>query len=148
MLEELKAAIPSLELDRFREHRIEVASLAADEELYLVEGKPAFLGTKRGVFPTLLNREILESLPTITVDAGAVAHICNGSALMAPGIVKIDGNFSKDTIVAVKEATYGKTIALVRSLMDSEEMSRTKKGRVAVNIHYVGDELWNAYKNI
>lgn len=147
-LEELKIAISSLEVANLRERRIEVASLKTRDELYLIEGKPAFLRTEKGIFPTLFDREILESLPTITVDAGAVPHICNGSALMAPGIVKIEGKFSKDAIVAVKEATHGKTIALVTALLDSEEMTRTKKGKVAVNIHYVGDKLWDAYKNL
>ena len=147
-LEELKTTIPALEISNLKERRIEVASLDIGEELYLIDGKPAFLSAEKGVFPTLLNREILESIPTITVDAGAVPHICNGSALMAPGIVKIEGEFSKDAIVAVKEKTYGKTIALVTALLDSEEMARTKKGKVAVNVHYVGDKLWNAYKNL
>jgi len=147
-LEELKTAIPSLEIGDFEERKIEVADLDAGEELYLVDGKPVFLRTGRGVFPTLLDREVLESIPTITVDAGAVPHICNGSALMAPGIVKVEGEFLKDAIVAVEEETYGKTIALVKTLLDSEEMARTKRGRVAVNVHYVGDKLWNAYKNL
>lgn len=148
VLEELRTAMPSLEIDSLKELQIEVASLDTGEELYLVEGKPAFVRGEKGIFPALLNTEILRSLPTITVDAGAVPHICNGSALMAPGIVKIEGEFLKDAIIAVKEVTYGKTIALVKALLDSEEMARTRKGRVAVNVHYVGDKLWNGYKNL
>jgi len=147
-LEEMKNAIPSLDIDDLKERQIEVASLDTDKEIYLVEGKPAFLRTEKGLFPTLVNREMIETLPTITVDAGAVSHICNGSALMAPGIVKIRGKFSKDSIVAVDEETYGKTIALVKALFGSEEMVRTKKGRVATNFHYVGDKLWKAYRNL
>jgi len=147
-LEELKTAIPSLEIDSLKERRVEVAILDTDEELFLVEGRPAFLRTKKGVSPALVNKEILEAVPAIVVDAGAVPHICNGSALMAPGIVRIEGEFPKDSVVAVKEATYGKAIALVRAILGSEEMRNTKRGRVAANIHYVGDRLWNAYKNL
>jgi PUA-domain protein len=147
-LQDLKTAIPQLNIEGLKECGVEVASLDTDEQLYLVEGKPAFLRTEKGVFPALLNKEALESVPTIIVDAGAVPHICNGSALMAPGIVRIEGKFLKGAMVVVKEVNYGKMIALVKVMLDSEEIAMTKKGRVAVNVHYVGDKLWNSYKNV
>ncbi len=146
--QELNTVLSSFSADSFRERRIEVASLDTDGDLYLIDAKPAFLKTEKGIFPTLVNSEILKSVPTITVDAGAIPHLCNGSALMAPGIVKTEGRFSKDAIVAVEEVRYGKTIALVKTLIDSGEMGITKKGKVAMNIHYVGDKYWNAYKNL
>jgi PUA domain protein len=144
----LNTVLPSLSSNSFREHRIEVASLETDRDLYLIDAKPAFLKTEKGIFPTLVNRDILESVPTITVDAGTIPHLCNGSALMAPGIVKTEGRFSKDEIVAVEEVRHGKTIAIVKTLIDSDEMKITKKGKVATNIHYVGDKYWNTYKNL
>lgn len=82
MLLELKTTIPSISLDDLRDRRIEVASLNADENLYLIDGKPFLLKTDEDLFPTLRNSEILGSIPTIIVDAGAIPHICNGSDLM------------------------------------------------------------------
>jgi len=70
----------------------------------------------------------------IIVDAGAVPHVCNGSALMAPGIVKIEGTFSKSTIVLVKEVTYSKIIALSRDPFQLKGVAGVKKGRVALTI--------------
>jgi predicted RNA-binding protein (TIGR00451 family) len=146
---QLAKSMPTLDIGALNGRQIEVADLGNNEEgLYLMEGKPAFLKTSKGFFPTLVNRDALHTLPTLTVDAGAVPHICNGSALMAPGIVKVEGDFPKDALVAVREATYGKTIAVVRTLTDSEETRSAKKGRVAVSVHYIGDILWDAYKSL
>lgn len=146
---QLAESMPTLDMAAFEGSQIEVADLDNNEEgLYLVEGKPAFVKTNRGFFPTLVNRNALDTLPTLTVDAGAVPHICNGSALMAPGIVKVEGDFAKDALVAVREATYGKTIAVVRTLTDSVEIRAVKKGRIAVSIHYIGDSLWDSYKSL
>jgi len=134
--------------DRLKESKIEVCSLGPEEHLYFIDGMPGLLKIGERVLPTLLNNALLKSVPTITVDAGAVSHICNGSALMAPGIVRIEGTFSLNAIVAVKEITYGKTIALVKSIMDSEELASVSKGKVALTVHYVGDKYWRIYRNL
>ncbi len=130
------------------EQKVEVANIETETRLILINNKPAFLKTSKGILPTLTNTTTLQSTPTITVDAGAVPHICNGSDLMAPGIVKISGDFPAQSITAVAEQTYGKTIALVRTLIDAEKMRTTKRGKVAINLHYIGDRAWNAYKNL
>jgi predicted RNA-binding protein (TIGR00451 family) len=146
---QLAESMPTLDIAALDGRQIEVADLGSfDEGLDLVEGKPAFVKTSKGFFPTLVNRDALDMLPTLTVDAGAVPHICNGSALMAPGIVKSEGDFPKDALVAVREVTYGKTIGVVRTLSGSEETRAAKKGRVAVSIHYIGDSFWDAYKSL
>jgi PUA domain protein len=86
-------------------------------------------------------------MPKIVVDEGAVPHICNGSDLMAPGIVRISGAFSKGALVAIVEQKFNKKIAIMRVLLDSSAMEATRRGKVAENIHYVGDRLWRVYKN-
>ena len=125
---------------------VEVAKIPSRGGLYLIGGKPIFLETEDNVFPTLLNLKALEKLPTLTVDRGAVPHLCNGADLMAPGIVKIAGEFQAGEVAVVVDAVYSKPIALVRALYSSKEMSERKQGKVANNIHYVGDAFWETFK--
>lgn len=124
---------------------VEVAKIAPPGEVYLIDGAPMFLGLGEEVFPTLLNK-VLEKLPTLTVDRGAVPHLCNGADLMAPGIVKITGEFQAGEVVVVVDAIYSKPIALVKTLYSSREISEKRQGKVAHNIHYVGDAFWEAFK--
>lgn len=127
---------------------VEVAKIAPQSEVYLIDGTPMFIGIGEEVFPTLLNKEVLEKLPMLTVDKGAVPHLCNGADLMAPGIVKITGEFQAEDIVVVVDAGYSKPIALVKTLYSSREISEKKQGKVANNIHYVGDTFWKAFKQM
>ncbi len=127
---------------------VEVAKIPPRGEVYLIDGTPMFLGIGEEVVPTLLNKEALEKLPTLTVDRGAVPHLCNGADLMAPGIVKISGEFQAGEIVVVIDAVYAKPIALVKALHSSKEIAEKKQGKVANNIHYVGDIFWEAFKQV
>jgi len=148
ILDEIRRTIPSLDTDNLQESKIEVANLTSASQIILIDGKPAFLKSEKGLLPTLTNTSVLQTMPTITVDAGAIPHICNGSDLMAPGIVRIAGDFPAATITAVAEQTYGKRIAVVQTLLDSNTMSTTKRGKVATALHYVGDKAWDGYKNL
>ena len=125
---------------------MEVTKLTPQNELFLIDGKPIFIDINGEVFPTLLNKEIIEKLPTLTVNMGAVPHICNGANLMAPGIVKITGEFQAGAVAVVVDQKYSKPIALVKTLYNSHELSGKKKGKVARNIHYVSDRFWKAFK--
>jgi len=120
-----------------------------DCEYYLVEGRAILMRTKNeGVFPTLHFQEFLSLLPRILVDRGAVPHICNGADIMAPGIVKIEGNFNEEDIVLIVDENYKKPVAIGKALENSEKIRRLKKGKVILNIHYVGDKNWNFIKNL
>jgi predicted RNA-binding protein (TIGR00451 family) len=148
ILGQLGAVLHNFNWDELKESKIEVSSIGPEESLYFIEGKPGVLKIGESIFPTLVNNVMLASIPTITVDAGAVSHICNGSALMAPGIVKIEGVFSMNATVAVKEITYGKTIALAKSLLGSQELAGVRKGKAALTVHYVGDKYWRIYRDL
>lgn len=100
------------------------------------------------VCPTLLFEEILVLLPRIVVDMGAIPHICNGADIMAPGIVRIDGEFGKDALLLVVDERHGKPIAIGRALIDSETMKATERGKVVKNLHHVGDGVWNLTRNL
>ncbi len=97
------------------------------------------------VFPTLSNQDILKQLPVIVVDRGAV-HICNGADLMAPGIVRIQNNFEKGQVVVVVDETHCKALSIVKTLYASHQILAKIRGKIAINLHYIGDKLWNTYK--
>jgi PUA domain protein len=107
-----------------------------------------FFDSNGNTFPTLMNKAVLDKLPTLTVDMGAVPHLCNGADIMAPGIVKIAGQFLAEAIVVVLDEKFSKPIALAKSLYNSEKLSGKKRGKVALNIHYVGDRFWKAFKRM
>lgn len=128
--------------------------IAEDEATSLAivfdENEQLYLGRKgeNEYFPLLKDQFILPQLPPITVDSGAVKFVCNGANIMRPGVTKIEGVFSKSSLVLVKEEKYGKAISVGKSLVSSEEMEVTKKGPVIENLHHVGDKYWYMLKQI
>lgn len=115
-------------------------------EIFIVKGIPLLVKLEGELLPTLLFREALFFLPKVVVDMGAVPHVCNGADIMAPGIVKIEGDFNKGDLVLVVDERHGKPIALGRAFLDSNLAKMLRKGRTVENIHYVGDEVWNIMK--
>ncbi|UCC33313.1 MAG: DUF1947 domain-containing protein [Candidatus Bathyarchaeota archaeon] len=127
--------------------RIEVAETQSID-VYLLNGKPVLVRLNHTLSPTLFFEEILQLLPRIMVDLGAVPHICNGADLMAPGIVRILGDFNEDDILLIADEKHQKPLAIGKALSDSQHMKRVRHGKVVQNIHYVGDRLWNLLKRI
>ena len=117
-------------------------------QIFLINGKPIFFRAGETVLPTLQATEMLQQLPKIIVDMGAIPHVCNGADIMAPGIVRIEGEFSKGALVLIADVKHGKPIALGETLLASAEAKITKKGIVVKNLHYVGDEIWDLTKTI
>ena len=96
-------------------------------EVYLIGGKPLFFKADDKVLPTLLFTEFTSKAPKIVVDMGAVPYVCKGATVMAPGIVRIEGEFGKGDLVFVVDVKFGKALALGESLMDSEWQSKPRK---------------------
>ena len=117
-------------------------------ELLLIDGKPALFKTVDSVLPTLTFVEILAKLPKVVVDMGAVRFVCNGADVMAPGIVRYEGNFVKGNVVVVVDVKYGKTLALGEILYSSEEVKNIKQGPIIKTKHYVSDKVWNFAKTL
>ncbi|MCD6469412.1 DUF1947 domain-containing protein [Candidatus Bathyarchaeota archaeon] len=127
---------------------IEVAE-TSEIKIFIINGKPLLMSTIDGeLVPTLMFNGLIQLLPKITVDMGAVPHICNGADVMAPGIVKIDGEFKKGDLAIILDERHGKAIAIVRALLDSEIAKSLKRGKVFKNLHYVGDSIWRVMKEI
>jgi PUA domain protein len=138
----------SLQIIKLRtEKNIEIVKINS-HQLFFISGVPTIIAFNDEVFPTLSNQDILTQLPAIVVDRGAVPHICNGADLMAPGIVRINDDFEVDRIIVVVDATHLKAISIVKSLYASHQILVKKRGKVAINLHYIGDKLWNVYKRI
>ena len=114
--------------------------------VYLVGGKPLLYKANNKILPTLLFNEFTANAPKIVVDMGAVPYVCKGADVMAPGIVRFEGEFRKDDLVLVIDINHGKTLALGESLLDAEIARQTKKGPVVKTLHYVSDKIWDYIK--
>jgi len=115
-------------------------------DILLINGKPTLVKAGGGIFPTLVFNEFLALAPKVVVDMGAVPHVCSGANIMAPGIVRFDGEFGKGDFVIVVDEKHGKPIAVGEILYDVETVKKVSQGVVVRNIHFVGDRIWNFIK--
>ncbi len=129
--------------------KVLVETVEADfGELLLINGKPVLFKIGEAVLPTLLAAEIVAKLPKIVVDMGAVKFVCNGADVMAPGIRRYEGTFSKGDIVVIVDEKHGKPLALGEVFYSSQEAANIKKGPVIKTKHYVSDKVWVAAKSL
>ena len=117
-------------------------------ELLLVNRKPLLFRVGGLTYPTLIFDEALSKLSKAVVDMGAVRFVCNGAAIMAPGIVRYEGEFSKGDVVVVVDVKYCKPLALGEVQFDSQLARKVEKGVVIKNLHYVSDDIWAAIKSL
>ena len=117
-------------------------------EIYLIGGKPILFKSGDTVLPTLLFAEFTAKAPKIVVDMGAIPYVCKGATVMAPGIVRIEGEFGKGNLVLIVDMKHGKALALGESLMDADVAKVTKKGPVVKTLHYVSDKIWDYIKTL
>jgi PUA domain protein len=94
------------------------------------------------LYPTLKNPTI-NKMPSVVIDMGAIPYICNGADVMAPGIIKIQGEFKENSIIVIKDITYGKALAIGQAINSSAKIREMEKGKVIKTLHHVGDEIWN-----
>ncbi len=118
-------------------------------KLYLVDGEPRLVETRDGVFfPPLICSSLVEPLPKVAVDRGAIPHICGGADVMRPGIVKVEGDFQVNALVVVVDEQYGKPLAIGLSLLPSCELLKAERGKMIKTVHHVNDKIWNLYRNL
>ncbi len=125
--------------------QVQAVEVDGKGEILLLDGL-AVIRTDTQILP-LLRGEHLSHFPSIIVDPGAIRFICNGADVMRPGVVGMT-SFSEGQIVAVKEAKYGKFIAIGLATSDSTILEKASSGKVVKNLHYVGDQFWEAFKEI
>ncbi len=144
LIEELNK-IPGFE-HLSRKSRVET-EMVKSSEIIFVDGLPVAFRKEGHFAPVLTNTAALEKMPRVTVDMGAVPHVVGGADIMAPGIRKVEGTFGQDELVVVIDEKHGKFLSVGRSMLASEALTATKKGKVIVNIHYVGDPVWETIKS-
>ncbi|MEM2689419.1 MAG: PUA domain-containing protein [Nitrososphaerota archaeon] len=96
----------------------------------------------------LVNKELLEGLPLVIVDMGAVRRLVNGADVMRPGIVSFEGEFKQGDLVVVRDVNNRRALAVCRALMDSKTAAATQRGKVLENLHYVGDKYWRLSRRL
>lgn len=116
--------------------------------VYLVNQKPILYKAGVSILPTLLFAELHARMPKVVVDMGAVPYVCKGADTMAPGIVRVEGDFSKGDLVLIVDVKHGKALALGEALYDAEAVRQAKQGAVVKNLHYVSDRIWNFAKTL
>jgi PUA-domain protein len=129
-----------------RKSRVETEIVKSSEVIF-VDGLPVAFKREGQFVPVLTNTIALEKMPRITVDMGAVPHVAGGADIMAPGIRRVEGNFGERDLVVIVDEKHGKFLSVGRSMLASEALAATKKGKVIANIHYVGDPVWEMIKS-
>lgn len=114
--------------------------------IYLIGGRAVLFRAGERLLPTLLFSEFAAVAPRVVVDMGAVPFVCKGATVMAPGIVRVEGDFGVGSLVLVVDLKHGKALALGESLMDAQTARATKKGPVIRTLHFVGDKVWDFAK--
>ncbi|MBN2733393.1 MAG: DUF1947 domain-containing protein [Methanomicrobiaceae archaeon] len=128
----------------FRSDKVEMVETTGDVTIYLVDKKPYLMEINGSVFPTL--RGAVANPFTekqVVVDSGAIPFMAKGADLMRPGIVSVSDDFKEGDLLVIVEESYKKPLAVGVALMNSGDMMAAESGKVAKNIHYVGDEIWN-----
>jgi PUA domain protein len=120
-----------------------------DRDNWLLSADKKIIAAQVGglIVPFLGEQESFQHFPSVTIDGGAVKFVCNGAKVMRPGIVDFD-SFKKGEIVAVRDQTHGRALAVGLALEDSEVAKAMAKGYVIDTVHYVSDKIWEAYKKI
>jgi PUA domain protein len=111
-------------------------------EIYLINGKPLIAKTAENFFPTLVFREFVLLAPKVFVDMGAIPYVCNGANVMAPGIVRFEGEFRKGNFVVIMDERHGKALAIGEIVFDADEVGKIAHGMIVKNVHFVGDRIW------
>lgn len=117
-------------------------------EIYLIAGKPILFKSANRILPTLLFSEFTTKAPKVVVDMGAIPYVCKGATVMAPGIVRYEGDFAAGDLVLVVDMKHGKALAVGEVLMDSATARASKKGPVVKTLHYVSDKVWDYIKTL
>lgn len=118
------------------------ALMEADERRILVlDGFVLFehMGLLVPIAAERVNGPLLSRFPAVYVDLGAVPHVLNGAAVMRPGIVRVEGTFSRGDLVVVREEKGSQAIAIGEALMSSDELLSASRGRAVSNVQRHGD---------
>jgi PUA-domain protein len=124
--------------------QLESGVLDDGSRILLLNNEILFFEYEGRNYPTL--RAILDgiiTIPTVTVDMGAVKFVVNGADIMRPGITKVDDAVTANGIVAIIDERHGKPLAVGVSKLSASDLRAATSGKVVKSIHHVNDDLWN-----
>jgi PUA domain protein len=148
-LKDVASAALKIDLDALFDSKSIVEVIESDVgEVYLLSGKPVLFKIEKRVLPTLLFSEFSAKAPKIVVDMGAIPYVCKGATVMAPGIVRVEGEFGVGDLLLVADMKHDKALAIGEALMDAATARVTKKGPVVKTLHYVSDKVWDYIKTV
>lgn len=115
----------------------------ADETYIMKDGEVMFYYKEDLLLPSL--RLLLKNnfLKNVIINMGAVPFIAKGADLMRPGIVGVDAYVVEGDIVSIVDEKNMKPIAVGESLFSKDEMQKLEIGKMVLNLHHVGDDIWN-----
>lgn len=115
----------------------------ADDTYVMRDDEVLFFYRENALLPSL--RLVLKDnfLKKVVVDMGAVPFAAKGADMMRPGIVGVDTGVKENDIVAIVDEKNLKPIAIGQSLFSKEEIQDMEAGKIVLNLHHVGDEVWN-----
>ncbi|MCL2642436.1 MAG: DUF1947 domain-containing protein [Candidatus Bathyarchaeota archaeon] len=136
-----------MDLDALFGNKATIEIVESDNsQIYTVNTRPIMFKIAETFLPLLCFTEFIEAAPKVTVDMGAIPFVCKGANVMAPGIRRVEGEFSKGDLLVVKDEKHGKPLALGESMFDVATFRETKAGPVIKTLHYVSDKYWNMAK--
>jgi PUA domain protein len=124
--------------------KLEGGVLDDGSRILLLNNEILFFEHEGRNFPTL--RALLAgiiTIPTVTVDMGAVKFVVNGADIMRPGITNIDDSVSANGIVAIVDERHGKPLAVGISKFAASDLMAATGGKVVKSIHHINDDLWD-----
>lgn len=144
LVDVLRSSWPSESIPRIKTLKV----YEAGKNKYLLTAEK-FIAAKveNNYVPFVGDNDLLQHFPFITVDMKAVKFVCNGANIMRPGITTFQF-FNQGSVVVIKDQTHLKPLSVGIALESSEEAAKKDKGCIINNIHYVGDSLWEIYKEI
>ncbi len=97
------------------------------------------------------SEKALELLPRIYIRDSAVAAVCHGASVTAPGVLSLDNGIEEKNIVAVL-TQKGEAVAFARALASSEQILNASHGFVARTDRVLMDrdtypKLWSRNRN-
>lgn len=113
--------------------RTRVGNILEKDAVILQDLKDAFIFWKEEKNEGYIRKTVLpiesmfDHMPRFVIRDSAVDAVCNGAELAVPGIVEIDSDIKKGDIVAVF-TLKGEVVAIVKSLMSTDEIIQKNKG--------------------
>lgn len=117
--------------------RSKVGNLIEEKSVILQDLKDAYTFYKedkneKEIRKVILPMErLLDHLPKVIIRDSAVDALCHGASLAVPGVVEIDSDIKKGDLAAVL-TQKGEGVAVIKTLMSTEEIIQKDKGVCAI----------------